>query len=162
MYNRIDWRTLGYVTPIKDQGQCVGGWAFASTGAVEGQHFNATKKLVSLSEQNLIDCSGTQGNMGCVGGEAYQSFEYIRANGGIDTEDGYPYEDDDNQCRFQSGAVGATVTGYVNVKSKDEGALQQAVATVGPIAVAIDSSHTSFQLYKSGSSFAFSPFDLND
>lgn len=138
---------------MKEQGQCTSGWAFASTGSLEGQHFNATGKLVSLSEQNLIDCSGTQGNMGCIGGEADQSFQYIKVNGGIDTEDAYPYEDDDNRCRFQPSAIGATATGYMNVKSKDESALQQAVATIGPIAVAIDSSHSSFQLYKQGSTF---------
>ena len=143
------------MTPVKDQGQCTGGWAFSATGAVEGQHFNATGKLVSLSEQNLIDCSGKQGNIGCVGGQATQAFEYIKENSGIDTEDAYPYEDDDTRCRFKAESVGATVTGYVSIKSKNESALQEAVATIGPIAVNIDSSHDSFQLYKQGSMYLF-------
>jgi cathepsin L len=88
--------------------------------------------------------------MGCVGGETNQAFQYVKDNGGIDTEDSYPYEDDDKQCRFKAANVGANVTGFTDIKSKDESALQQAVATIGPISVVVDSSHTSFQLYKQG------------
>ena len=88
--------------------------------------------------------------MGCVGGEIDQAYQYIKANNGIDTEEAYPYEDDDNLCRFRPDNVGATIISFSNVKSKNESALQEAVAIIGPIAVTIDASHNSFQLYRKG------------
>jgi cathepsin L len=146
----VDWRKEGYVTPVKDQGQCGSCWAFSTVASLEGQHFKASKELVSLSEQNLVDCSRAEGNQGCNGGLMDQGFEYIKKNGGIDTEESYPYKAVDQKCKFSKDNVGATLTSWTDVKSQDESALEDALANVGPISVAIDASHSGFQLYKSG------------
>jgi cathepsin L len=144
-----NWNTKGAVTPIKNQGQCGSCWSFSTTGSTEGCHFITTKKLVSLSEQNLMDCSTSQGNQGCDGGLMTQAMDYIISNKGIDTESSYPYTAQDGTCHYKAANSGATLKSYVNVNQGDENDLQSKVY-LGPTSVAIDASQSSFQFYNSG------------
>jgi len=144
----IDWFAKGAVTPVNNQGPCGSCWAFSVTGAVEGQHFIKTGELVALSAQNLIDCDYT--DYGCSGGWFDSGFEYIKKNGGIDSASSYPYEAQDGSCRFNASNVAATVTGYVDIKPGDEEDLKAAVATAGPVAVAMDAGNRDFQFYSTG------------
>jgi cathepsin L len=148
--DEVDWRTEGAVTPVKNQGQCGSCWAFSTTGSLEGAHFRQSGTLVSLSEQQLVDCSGKTGNEGCNGGLMDNAFEYIKENGGLDTEQSYPYHAHNEKCHFNKKTVGATCSGFMDIESGDEKALQQAVATVGPVSVANDVTEDNFMFYKEG------------
>jgi cathepsin L len=145
----VDWRKEGYVTGVKDQGQCGSCWAFSTTGSLEGQYYRKTKTLESFSEQQLVDCSQDQGNQGCNGGLMDQAFDYIQQNG-IERESDYPYTAQDGQCRYDASKVITKVTGHTDIEAGNEDQLKEAVATVGPVSVAIDASHLSFQFYKTG------------
>jgi len=146
----VNWNSKGAVTPIKDQGQCGSCWSFSATGSMEGAKFIKEGSLVSLSEQNLIDCSTAQGNDGCQGGLMDSAFDYVIANKGIDTEASYPYTTSGpNSCKFKPANIGDTISSYKDVMRGSESDLQTAV-TQQPVSVAIDASHNSFQLYSSG------------
>jgi len=146
----VDWRTKGAVTAVKNQGQCGSCWAFSATGSMEGAWFITKKTLVSLSEQNLVDCSSSQGNEGCDGGLMDYAFDYVISNKGLDTEASYKYTARDGSCKFNANQIGATLTSYKDVTTGSEPSLQSAIQTVGPISVAIDASQSSFQFYSSG------------
>ncbi|CAF3800878.1 unnamed protein product [Rotaria sp. Silwood1] len=146
----VDWRTKGYVTSVKNQEHCGSCWAFSTTGTLEGQLAKKTKKLVALSEQQLVDCSTNYGNLGCNGGYMDNAYKYLIDNHGIDTNDSYPYEGVMGKCRFNPKTVATDVMSYVDIKPGSEDDLQDALATIGPIAVAMDASLYSFQFYSSG------------
>ncbi|KAJ1523147.1 hypothetical protein ONE63_001040 [Megalurothrips usitatus] len=147
----VDWRKNGYVTPVKDQGSCGSCWTFSATGALEGQLAKKTGKLVSLSEQNLVDCTNNdQYEMaGCDGGSMDAAFQYIADNKGIDSEASYPYTAEDGSCAYDVKNKAGSDTGFVDVHPTEKD-LQHAVQTVGPVSIAIDASLWSFNMYSGG------------
>ncbi|XP_026581275.1 cathepsin L1-like, partial [Pseudonaja textilis] len=146
--DQVDWRIKGAVTIVKDQGNCGSCWAFSATGALEGMHFKKTGKLVSLSEQNLLDCS--EENYGCGGGWMHLAFETVQKQGGINSEKSYPYDRQDGEtCRFVPEESITRCNSYGQIMKGDEKGLQEAVAKIGPVSVGIDAGSSKFSFYKS-------------
>lgn len=159
----IDWRTKGKVTNVKNQGNCSCSWAFSAAGAIEA--LKSTGPLVSLSVQNLMDCSLDYGTFGCNGGLPYQAFQYVIDNDGIDTEAYYPYTAELGLCVYSSNPanVGGYCYTYVDVLEGDENDLKTACGNNGPVSAVIDASLDSFRFYGSGVYYdsACNPYNLN-
>jgi len=148
-----DWRQHGAVTAVKNQGDCGSCWSFSTTGNVEGQWFLAGNTLTALSEQNLVDCdhqcmdydNETSCDQGCDGGLQPNAYSYIIKNGGIDTEQSYPYLGADGTCQFKESNVGAKISNWTMVSSNET---QMAMYLVqhGPLAIAADAVEWQFYI----------------
>jgi len=147
----VDWRKHNpkIIGPVKNQAQCGSCWGFSAVSSIESAYALKTGKYISLSEQQLVDCSGDYGNQGCNGGLMDNAFRYIM-DYGLEREDDYPYEAYDDECRYDRSKVAVKISNYQDIPQYDEKALTEKIADVGPISVAIDASQFSFQLYDGG------------
>ncbi|CAH1442706.1 unnamed protein product [Lactuca virosa] len=144
----VDWRCKGAVAAVKTQGQCGASWAFSAIGAVEGINQIVTGDLITLSEQQLIDCDTS--NYGCDGGFITDAFDFIIKNGGIHSDKDYPYTAKDGKCHTsKKNTTLVSIDSYEYLLEESELALQKAVANQ-PISTGIDISSRDFMLYSSG------------
>ncbi|XP_011839112.1 PREDICTED: pro-cathepsin H [Mandrillus leucophaeus] len=146
----MDWRKKGnFVSPVKNQGACSSCWTFSTTGALESAIAIATGKMLSLAEQQLVDCAQDFNNHGCQGGLPSQAFEYILYNKGIMGEDTYPYQGKDGDCKFRPGKAIGFVKDVANITIYDEEAMVEAVALYNPVSFAFEVTQD-FMMYKTG------------
>jgi C1A family cysteine protease len=147
----LDWRQSGAVTGVKDQGQCGSCWAFSTTGSMEGVIKIKHGVLTSLSEQALVDCSTSYGNMGCNGGLMDNAFKYAMAKG-LPTEAAYPYTSGTTgkggTCKAYTMSAYTQLTGYKDVTHTADAL--GAASDIEPVSVAIQANQPAFQLYKGG------------
>ena len=145
----VDWVAKGAVTPVKNQGSCGSCWAFSTTGSMEGAHFIKTGTLLSLSEQNLVDCSTK--NNGCHGGDMDLAFKYTES-AALESEKNYPYKGEkwfNKGCKYDSSKGEVKVTSFHDVTANSSEALKAAIAK-GPVSVAIEADKSAFRFYSTG------------
>ncbi|CAK9012216.1 Cathepsin L [Cleaved into: Cathepsin L heavy chain, partial [Durusdinium trenchii] len=156
----IDWRFTGAVSDVKSQGRCGACWAFAATGAMESAFFLRSGILVSLSEDQLLECDSDPFQKACVGGNFYYSLKYLSSNAATTSRDyAYSYTsgrslDGDLSCLAGTAGVpgvirGSSSSGGVIFVARNEAALKAAVARQ-PVAVAINGYVDEFKFYESG------------
>lgn len=143
----VDWDKEGLVQKVKNQAQCGSCWAFSTVGALESAYAISGQNMPDLSEQELVDCAGSYGNMGCNGGLMPWAFSYILDHG-VHTEDQYPYKGVDGSCHASSlGKPGFGISNCAMIGANTT-ALTEALRSQ-PVSVAFHVGQD-FQMYTGG------------
>eukprot|EP01135_Chromosphaera_perkinsii_P003387 Nk52_evm11s242 gene=Nk52_evmTU11s242 len=148
----VDWRKKGIVSDVKNQKQCGSCWSFATAQAIEGAHALQTGQLITLSEQQMVDCGGPPKYKlhGCNGSEnMVDGFRYVMDVGGLEREDDYPYKAVEETCKVDKKKFVASIRSYGTTKEGCEKELQEAVATKGPVAIVLHAERK-LMFYKKG------------
>mmetsp|Transcript_18803 Transcript_18803/g.17019 ORF Transcript_18803/g.17019 Transcript_18803/m.17019 type:complete len:338 (-) Transcript_18803:127-1140(-) len=153
----VDWAGI-YTTPVKNQGDCGGCWAFSAVEQVESDTIRQQGLFYILSPGQVIECAEANG---CDGGNVQLAYEYIKETGGLDTEDDYPSQPYSNEknpptCDNSNQYYVTTITSYETLESEDE--MTAYVQSTGPLSVCVEAS--SWQFYSSGV-YAFCSYDVD-
>jgi C1A family cysteine protease len=138
----IDWQALGKVSAVGNQGQCDAGYAFCSAGLIESFYLIQNQN-VTLSEQQIVDCSANYTTFGCQSGSRNGTLTYIREKG-LTTAASYPYKGVKNNCQKE---IGEYKPVYTHVEFNGCTNIQSALFN-GPLTVAVNAA--SWQTYRSG------------
>jgi len=143
----FDWRNEGKITPVYNQGQCGGCWAFSATENIESMWAIAGHTLTQLSMQQIIDCD--TGDSGCNGGWPYNADQYVIGAGGLEPYADYPFTGVTGSCHFNRGAVAASISSATYITQNDnETAMMSFTYSRGPPSICVDA--TIWQYYTSG------------
>jgi C1A family cysteine protease len=143
----VNWVQAGYVTPIKNQEQCGGCWAFAAASSMESFYALTGGPLTSFSAQELIDCVGTcDGCDGC--SNLYNALQWTSVYG-IESWDSYPFEGQQGSCQYSQAQVISRNSGFENVAENNMDQFLAAIAQQ-PVNVGIEASQNVFQFYSTG------------
>ncbi|CAK1595538.1 unnamed protein product [Parnassius mnemosyne] len=145
----VDWRSRGFTPRREEQWHCGACYAFAVTHALQAQLYRKHRQWRELSPQQIVDCSFKDGNMGCDGGSLQAALRYA-SRAGLAMEAQYPYLGKRGVCHYSHSLVRVRPRRWATLPSGDEAALERALATIGPLAVAVNAAPITFQFYRNG------------